>query len=363
MMFLSDNAYAKRWNRIILSIFWVALLIAFICQIFITNLLDNRLSLPPKRFMMIDSFPIYLGIISLLLVLEVIVWKSKSWAIPAIILSSHVMSYLVVLHIYREIHVAPVVFIFPLLVTIIFFRPVFWFSSIPISVIELTWLYWRTPSFDLNALVQIIIICGVIAASYLTGLGVIWRGRELAESLQKSLESEQELLVQNIIMDRMSKIDPLTGLYNHKSFQEYFDKLVSPEQSRTYPFQLAVIDIDNFKRVNDTYGHAVGDIALKQVALSIQMNMESNDFAARYGGEEFVVLLHEKSDQLALAKLEKIRKNIARTPIEEMNRLPVTISIGLHSYEAGETKIECFEKADNALYESKKNGKNRITVL
>lgn len=356
-------AYEKKWNRTILSILWLVTFIAFICHALITELLSDPFSHPFQNHMLKDGTPAYFMAIAMLLLLELVIRKFTSWAHLALIAASHILSCMLVLYLYRDIHVAPVTFVFPLLVTCIFFRPLYLAVSVPVSIAELMWVFWETPPFDIPAVIAIIIVSSIIAGSYLAGFGVIARGKMLVQSLQRSIESEQELLIQNIIMDRMSKMDPLTGLYNHKSFQEYFDKLTSPEQSKAFPFQLAVIDIDNFKRVNDTYGHAVGDIALKQVASSIQEHMEPNDFAARYGGEEFVVLLHEPSVEAAYSKLERIRKQIARTPIDEMNRLPVTVSIGLHAYTGQESKVDCFAKADGALYASKNEGKNRITVL
>ncbi|CAM3548809.1 diguanylate cyclase [Marinicrinis lubricantis] len=185
---------------------------------------------------------------------------------------------------------------------------------------------------------------------------------EKLRDLEKSMKSEQELMVRNILMDKQSKMDALTGLYNHKSYHEYMDKLIEQTQLIEFNLQLVIVDIDNFKKVNDTFGHAAGDIALTVVSERIMEHMDSNDFAARYGGEEFVILLTSKNDEMNARILEQIRASIEHTPIEEMRGANVTVSMGAYTVRRGDSKEKVFNEADGALYRAKRTGKNKIVI-
>jgi diguanylate cyclase (GGDEF)-like protein len=124
---------------------------------------------------------------------------------------------------------------------------------------------------------------------------------------------------------------------------------------------LAIIDIDNFKKVNDTYGHWAGDIVLKSVSRCIKELLTPNEFVARYGGEEFTVIFTEKTVGEAYQMLDNIRLEIAQTKHPELDHQSVTVSIGLESYVEGEGRENLFKRADHSLYTSKKTGKNKIT--
>lgn len=124
--------------------------------------------------------------------------------------------------------------------------------------------------------------------------------------------------------------------------------------------QLAIIDIDNFKRVNDTYGHWTGDIVLKQVASILQESITSNDFVARYGEEEFAVIFIGKSIQEITDMLEAIRYLIEKTTFPELDGKSVTVSIGVQPYVKNEGKASLFKFADAHLYTAKVTGKNKI---
>jgi diguanylate cyclase (GGDEF)-like protein len=212
------------------------------------------------------------------------------------------------------------------------------------------------------ALTDFITTLAILACGTIISLGIMHRGIVLIRQLKMTLESRQRLLIQNIIMDRLSKIDPLTGLYNHMTFHEYFDRLAEQSDKFGFPLQLAVLDIDNFKAINDTYGHRAGDAVIKRVSEVMQRHVHPNDFVARYGGEEFAILFTEKNMNEALEILEAIRVEIAATAHEELSGQPVTISGGISEYRPGIGKEISFGLADNALYIAKKSGKNRIVI-
>jgi diguanylate cyclase (GGDEF)-like protein len=163
-------------------------------------------------------------------------------------------------------------------------------------------------------------------------------------------------------MDKLSKTDALTGLYNHKTFHEYVDTILTQNKLYSFQIQLAIIDIDNFKIVNDTYGHWTGDIVLKEVGKILQSSVTADDFVTRYGGEEFAVVFIGKTFPETLDILEKIRESIENHTFVELANKSVTVSIGVHNYLSSDGKELLFKYADEALYRAKRSGKNKVVI-
>jgi len=202
----------------------------------------------------------------------------------------------------------------------------------------------------------------LLGGSYFVENGIVSRGVAIADYLTKTIQSEQELLVKTVVMDKLSKTDALTELYNHKTFHEYLDKLVEHNCESPFPLHLAVLDIDNFKTINDTYGHAVGDIVLKRVAHKISALISPSEIIARYGGEEFALIFTEKPLQEAFEAAERIRLAIYELTHSEMDGRQVSVSIGLTSYKPGQSKSDLFAESDALLYAAKRSGKNRTLM-
>ncbi|WP_235288380.1 GGDEF domain-containing protein [Paenibacillus tarimensis] len=300
-------------------------------------------------------------LVSLLTVLECIMRKMGRYADHALFAVANIMGMVITLFIHLSVTAAPLIMILPLLVsTLMLNRRYLLLSALIGIVFSSTLIMLQKESFAMTGL--IIINGSILLCTAISGFGVILRGQELIDSLEKSTNSEKDLLIRNALMDRTTKIDPLTNLYNHKTYHEYMEKLLVHSGDNPYHLQLAVIDIDNFKSVNDTYGHATGDIALKSVAQRIQEHIGPDDFAARYGGEEFVIILTGGDSDKAFEHVEKIRESVAATAIPELDGRMITISIGLHECLPGETKEQAFQMADNGLYAAKKSGKNRTVV-
>ncbi len=159
------------------------------------------------------------------------------------------------------------------------------------------------------------------------------------------------------------KIDPLTGLFNRRTMDEILEHNLRIAQIAEEPFTVAMIDIDNFKLVNDMYGHIVGDCVLKQVASLIKSNLRKSDFIFRYGGEEFLVFLPATKLEDAVNVMVKVRKNIEKTVFTCDNyHIKLTVSIGVESTIPDERTIitDIIRKADEKLYEAKRTGKNKI---
>lgn len=155
--------------------------------------------------------------------------------------------------------------------------------------------------------------------------------------------------------------DALTGLYNRRYFEESLKKEAARAQRQNQPFSIIGIDLDFLKKINDTYGHAYGDLAIKTIAEVLKSNARSIDIPARIGGEEFDVLLPGISSQGAIAAAERIRKSIENVEIETIGH--ITGSLGVATYlEHCDNIEELLELADQAMYQSKRNGRNQVTV-
>jgi diguanylate cyclase (GGDEF)-like protein len=180
---------------------------------------------------------------------------------------------------------------------------------------------------------------------------------------KRIIDLQKELLETNKRLELLSITDGLTKLYNHRYFQDEMSRAFEESQRYQRPLSLAIIDIDFFKKVNDSYGHAVGDEVLKDVAKIFQESIRATDLAARYGGEEFAVMMPETELDDALAFAEKIRNLIETTPFPTaVGPLHVTVSIGVAS--VPRTKIHAAKElviaADKALYRAKRGGRNQV---
>ena len=162
-----------------------------------------------------------------------------------------------------------------------------------------------------------------------------------------------------------------TDIMTHLKLKHYFFTLlieclytINSSGEKKDTLSILMIDIDFFKNINDTYGHAAGDIVLEEVAKIIKSCTRNADTAARYGGEEFVVMLNNTSASAAMAVAERIRRSIEeKSIVYDGKKINVTISIGVSSYNFDlESAKAIVDRADKALYESKQNGRNRVTL-
>lgn len=154
--------------------------------------------------------------------------------------------------------------------------------------------------------------------------------------------------------------DPLTKLYNRAHFDETINFITKHQRKSDIDFVLAIVDIDFFKRINDTYGHQVGDDALICVSKNIKKSLRENDLVARWGGEEFVIMIKNVTLDEAQKIMEKVRSNIETNIV--CHNIKVTASFGLTKYRENEEPKETFKRVDDALYEAKEGGRNRIVI-
>jgi diguanylate cyclase (GGDEF)-like protein len=184
--------------------------------------------------------------------------------------------------------------------------------------------------------------------------------RDRAEDLAGSLKVANEKL------KLLALRDGLTGLYNHRHFQEQFDAEFERTLRYKKPLSLLMLDLDHFKKINDAYGHRIGDVVLKKIALLIEENVRKNDIVARYGGEEFAIIAPETDLKGAAVLAERIRISLEKTEIHSDSiTIKATLSIGVAAYLPGKKvakKSDLFDAADSALYESKRNGRNKLSM-
>ncbi|MDD4954742.1 MAG: sensor domain-containing diguanylate cyclase [Candidatus Omnitrophica bacterium] len=158
----------------------------------------------------------------------------------------------------------------------------------------------------------------------------------------------------------MAHTDTLTSLWNHGYFQYKLDEELLKAKSKNYPISILMIDLDDFKKFNDAYGHIQGDEALRKVSEQLKKTARDIDIICRYGGEEFSVVLPFTTKEEALDIAERIRKSLAENNIAGYR---FTVSIGLSSYpKDGTEKDGLIKKADMALYKAKREGKNRVEL-
>jgi diguanylate cyclase (GGDEF)-like protein len=179
-------------------------------------------------------------------------------------------------------------------------------------------------------------------------------------------ESSEKLKKLNTELKELSSKDPLTQLYNRRYFGEAALTMQSlAVRNNHHNISIIILDVDNFKNINDTYGHAVGDKVIVSLARILENNCRQSDIVARFGGEEFVILLYNTSITFAQNVAENIRQNVEDFSLDIKNeKLRFTLSFGVAQYEAQIDKdIECtINRADKALYSAKTSGKNKVIV-
>lgn len=172
-----------------------------------------------------------------------------------------------------------------------------------------------------------------------------------------------ERMRQNVLLSmRLATTDAVTGLYNRHYMTHHLASMIARARAGSRPVALIMVDIDHFKRINDSWGHAAGDKALRVVADRLAANVRGVDLSARYGGEEFVVVMPDTDLSSATAVAERLRSSIADDPVIAGEQvLPVTISIGVAVLkDDDEDGMALLSRADHALYAAKRGGRNRV---
>jgi diguanylate cyclase (GGDEF)-like protein/PAS domain S-box-containing protein len=190
--------------------------------------------------------------------------------------------------------------------------------------------------------------------------------KQVEKSLRRANDKLQGQLIEiGLLQSKLREQairDPLTNLFNRRYLEETLDRELSRAGRENYPICIIMMDIDHFKRVNDTYGHEAGDLVLKAISEALSEHSRRGDFACRYGGEEFVVVMPNINLETAYERAENLRQslNLLRVPYEYYN-LSVTISMGIACYpEHGQERASLLRAADQAMYAAKEAGRDHI---
>jgi diguanylate cyclase (GGDEF)-like protein len=223
------------------------------------------------------------------------------------------------------------------------------------------WIHTDRPLDGVDrALVEV--FASKIAISF-SNVSLYERLREANETLElRVAERTRALEEANARLNRLATLDPLTGVWNRRRFLELAGAELG--RARRYGRHLGIflLDLDRFKLVNDTYGHAAGDEVLRTVVKRTREALRASDHIARFGGEEFVVLLPETDEEGTSIVAERVRVSLAQTPVLTDGRaVPITGSIGVANWLPDEASIEqTLRRADSALYAAKQAGRNRV---
>lgn len=164
-------------------------------------------------------------------------------------------------------------------------------------------------------------------------------------------------------LENMATTDKLTGLLNRQAFEIVFGQILKETTRNRQPLSLVIFDLDNFKYVNDTYGHIAGDVALSSMSSLIKATIRDSDVACRWGGDEFLLLFRDCDGKRAMTIAEKLRSNIAEEPVSTGEScFNVSITLGVAQYKDGENIDEILSRADTALLTAKQAGRNRALL-
>ncbi len=177
---------------------------------------------------------------------------------------------------------------------------------------------------------------------------------------QVSFYNISRMVAEKDAIVQIAEKDDLTQIYNRNKFNKVLSSALLKAEIYKEPFTIVLFDIDHFKKVNDEYGHNIGDQVLIQLVLLIKSQLRGQDTFARWGGEEFIILSKgaTRNDSYALA--ERLRQSIETFPFDEVGHL--TCSFGVSQYEKNDNAIVLLKRADDALYRSKNNGRNRVNM-
>ncbi len=193
----------------------------------------------------------------------------------------------------------------------------------------------------------------------------------MADNTQKTLRDTNELVHEKVKqltlaeekLKRLAITDTLTELYNRRGTYQWLDEQEIRYRRNHKPFTIFIIDIDFFKRVNDTYGHNTGDYVLKTLAAVMRSSLREQDCLGRWGGEEFILILPDTNIEGSKVLAEKMRKIVEELKIDHNgSKIELTISLGGCCYSKDSELVHCLDKADKALYQSKINGRNMVNV-
>ena len=233
----------------------------------------------------------------------------------------------------------------------------------------------KLPQYDISALFLLRAAGAALVAG--AGLGVVWgflfgitggyflliAGFAVGYGVGEAISLALSNLKLRDTLRQQSIRDPLTGLYNRRFLEEYLVHEGVRATRKNRPLSVIMLDIDNFKRFNDTFGHDAGDAILRRMGLLLQGHVRESDIACRIGGEEFALLLPEAPLSIAFQRAENILETVRRMQVKHGGQVlgAITVSLGVAAFpKHGETPEALIRAADRALYQAKEGGRNKL---
>jgi diguanylate cyclase len=365
-----EVADLKKWNRKVLNIYWLVALIIIITEIAIYFAVVHPWNGTNIDYMKVNVLrPTYMNAI-LLSTVEAIYFIIKdkfAEKVKYLIIIASTLIVCILVYVHYPVAVIFVLFSFPIFISVFYnSRKLTIFTAAINLAAYLIFVYVFLPTKPSTGyrhnLMDILTTVAIMFSAMILVFAFLGRLKEIMESLKSIYENEQKLTIENFIMEFNSKIEPATGLYNHKTFYEYLSALTKQSDDFGFPLSLAVIDIDNFKGINDKYGHSTGDEVIRALSEVIKSSTKSDEFAARYGGEEFAIIFADKNKEETYNICESIRNIFNNTCILEIPNETFSISIGVSEHKKYMSKETLFTWADKALYRAKIEGKNRTII-
>ncbi|AWW26235.1 MULTISPECIES: sensor domain-containing diguanylate cyclase [Acetobacterium] len=346
----------KNWHTHILTYLWIAIGVS--SSVTLINMFFS--SLDTKTFFL-ERF--LLPFVLEVLILFILKWQIRSHA-PAIryyivIGTQAIVTILFVVH-SSIFYVMLALFLMPMLISVFFLSLKLIDFTFCLTLVVLIAMKLFFPPLSVMSVIELTTFAAILVSTYFLSRELTKRFSVVYTDMVVSVEKEKELLYRNIYMEKLTKMDLATNLYNHKTFHEYLEELVYQCKNQPFDLSLGLMDLDLFKGINDRQGHCNGDLVISTAAAIILDNLEANDFAARYGGEEFAVIFTEKSPEACLSILEQIRIDLETAVFETMPDEVVTMSIGFVPFTPNMSKTDLFEAADASLYSAKEKGRNQI---
>lgn len=163
---------------------------------------------------------------------------------------------------------------------------------------------------------------------------------------------------QNRLLKNLSQTDTLSGLYNRRFMNKKLEEEILKYKRYKTPFSILLLDVDFFKKINDTYGHDKGDFVIKKISTLMQQNTRDTDISARWGGEEFLILVPNSNLEGAVILANNLKQIIEKTDF--ITKEKITVSVGVSTFNENLNQEELLKLADNALYKAKNSGRNKV---
>lgn len=359
MLYTDPYEVPDKWIKTILRSYWFIAILYWIgtsASFFFTD--ENK-----REFLIRIIVIPGASLLTLAAVSEWLWRRRKDWSPYIFIFSSNLIAIVIIVSNY-EIEESVSCLLLPLFIAVYFLRKKYLVlaSLTGISLLMASIVLFPSLRETLSP-PELITLAAVYLISAIVLFGLMKRAAEFAVLSVQAVIDKRIVEEEKQLIERLLRIDGLTELYNHRTFYEELESRIAklPESNRL--LQLAVIDIDNFKSINDTYGHQTGDEVIKGVARTICRLIGPEDIAFRYGGEEFAIIFARSSLEECVQAAEELRIAVSRLAfLPDNEELNVTVSIGVQAYAEGMTKFSLFDSCDQALYEAKRTGKNKTVV-